>query len=570
MLLILSIITCIEYSEPIRSDYATVSFDEGPSENIIPLLEILKEHDLFATFHLSPNRMNQSYLAEIKKNGHDIGLYAEELPKDYDEFVKQTGIRPTLCRLPYYGYDDELVEKAEALGMIVTKPNLDSEDNELDDWITLFLQFMDQTNKGVSVLFRERYDKTLRNIGIALCALKEKYEIVDLKTFYGIGGVDVCKEKNMCSSSTNCNKQKPNEVENNTCSLDRQKTTNQKNKTNDDFSNAIDQLSSKLDVLKSEFDIQANGSKASDTFIPVQNSEYLVENNLQKQKSNLDDLTDNKLTNGGEVKRTEITYIPIILAKVPSEQAEIGIHDPNPKSSNLQNINAPIVPTELKNSDTFRELPETNNNENVLEEAKPIEDDVKQEVSVLDKLKKALSDEKQTETVLSRLNNILEKSNVDDNLVEKLKNMIDDDTAIKLVDILADKEKVEFVIQEVQNILNDINTEETVSKMQGADHKDDRRNEKAKRNLEKTLVDESISSAANLKEKRNRDTKLIEKTTKNTNDDEDEDAEGSEENEVDDKKDSEDKGRAKAKAESGGKCLATFFILPFITMILAS
>ena len=48
--------------------------------------------------------------------------------------IKNAGFEPKLCRLPYYGYDEENVEQAEQLGMIVTRPNLDSEDNEIEDF----------------------------------------------------------------------------------------------------------------------------------------------------------------------------------------------------------------------------------------------------------------------------------------------------------------------------------------------------------------------------------------------------------------------------------------------------
>ena len=96
-----------------------LTFDDGPSENTIKILDILKEYDAKATFFVIGNSISEKtkpILERIIKEGHAIGLhannhvyekfYADETSylEDYKTLYKtlkhEYGIETALFRLP--------------------------------------------------------------------------------------------------------------------------------------------------------------------------------------------------------------------------------------------------------------------------------------------------------------------------------------------------------------------------------------------------------------------------------------------------------------------------------------
>ncbi len=75
-----------EYPEPTKTCYLT--FDDGPSDNTLKILKILKEYDAKATFFVIGTNSKLEYLSKIEKAGHAIGIHS--YTHDYSKIYKST------------------------------------------------------------------------------------------------------------------------------------------------------------------------------------------------------------------------------------------------------------------------------------------------------------------------------------------------------------------------------------------------------------------------------------------------------------------------------------------------
>ncbi len=102
--------------EGVRSDNKVyLTFDDGPSQNTLEILRILKEHNAKATFFVVNSKYN-SYMKNIVESGNAIALhsfthsyktiyqsekaYFEDLQKISDVVKKETGIEAKVIRFP--------------------------------------------------------------------------------------------------------------------------------------------------------------------------------------------------------------------------------------------------------------------------------------------------------------------------------------------------------------------------------------------------------------------------------------------------------------------------------------
>ena len=132
-----------------------LTFDDGPSENTVKILDILKQYDAKATFFVIGNCIGEEtreILERIIEEGHAIGLhannhvyekfYADETSylKDYEALYetlkKEYGIETALFRLPggsackfLYGRGSEYIEEMRDRGFSCFDWNVTGEDS---------------------------------------------------------------------------------------------------------------------------------------------------------------------------------------------------------------------------------------------------------------------------------------------------------------------------------------------------------------------------------------------------------------------------------------------------------
>ena len=132
-----------------------LTFDDGPSENTIKILDILKEYDAKATFFVIGNCLceeNKPILERIMAEGHAVGLHAynhvyekfynsetsflEDYKKLYEILKEEYGIETALFRFPggsackfNYGKGCEYVNQMQQLGFACFDWNVTGEDS---------------------------------------------------------------------------------------------------------------------------------------------------------------------------------------------------------------------------------------------------------------------------------------------------------------------------------------------------------------------------------------------------------------------------------------------------------
>ncbi|EPR79742.1 Polysaccharide deacetylase [Spraguea lophii 42_110] len=235
------------------SNIITISFDEGPSRNLNKVLEILEENKVKAAFHLNPFRMHRDAndTEKILSNGHDLGLSIpiplngledseiENIINIYvEEYKKVTKYHPKLVRLSRSGYGPNSLKICDKYNLIVTKPNLDSEDIE-KEYIDLLLDEIElySYNVPLSICFRDRIDYTVNYLDeILYVTNKIGREIVSLTEYHNFK-IDQENENNIDKENGNENNgEKENGSENKELNVDKE----DENKIDNESENNID------------------------------------------------------------------------------------------------------------------------------------------------------------------------------------------------------------------------------------------------------------------------------------------------------------------------------------------
>lgn len=125
-----------------REGEIAFTYDQGPSQYTGRLLVTLSKHKVKATFHISPDYLDNpvilAYLRKATLDGHLIGIFvkeevgAEEV-KDYlnkasGTIQRYTNYKPQFLRFPSPGPSEEIMKTVTGMGYIVTSYNLDSQD----------------------------------------------------------------------------------------------------------------------------------------------------------------------------------------------------------------------------------------------------------------------------------------------------------------------------------------------------------------------------------------------------------------------------------------------------------
>ena len=125
-----------------REGEIAFTYDQGPSQYTGKLLVTLAKHKVKATFHISPDYLDNpvilAYLRKAAMDGHLIGIFVKEevtadSVKDYlgkasSAIQRYTNYKPQFLRFPSPGPSEDVFKTVTGLGYIVTTYNLDSQD----------------------------------------------------------------------------------------------------------------------------------------------------------------------------------------------------------------------------------------------------------------------------------------------------------------------------------------------------------------------------------------------------------------------------------------------------------
>lgn len=125
-----------------REGEIAFTYDQGPSQHTGKLLVTLAKHKIKATFHISPDYLDNpvilAYLRKAAMDGHLIGIFVKDevtadsvkdyLAKASGAIQRYTNYKPQFLRFPSPGPSEEVMKTVTGLGYIVTTYNLDSQD----------------------------------------------------------------------------------------------------------------------------------------------------------------------------------------------------------------------------------------------------------------------------------------------------------------------------------------------------------------------------------------------------------------------------------------------------------
>lgn len=139
-----------------ETKYAYLTFDDGPSQNTIKILDFLKANNIKATFFVIGKENSDDIYKRIVDEGHTLAIHSnthkyDEIYQSVDTFMEDmtalsdklealTGVKPTISRFPggsnntvskrYGGNDlmDKIIQRIEEEGYTYFDWNVDSMD----------------------------------------------------------------------------------------------------------------------------------------------------------------------------------------------------------------------------------------------------------------------------------------------------------------------------------------------------------------------------------------------------------------------------------------------------------
>ncbi len=160
---------------PVKTKYIALTFDDGPDPEFTPqVLNVLKEHDAFATFFLL-GQHTERYPEVVKhtvNSGCEVGVHAyshaflnrippsqakRQIHRTYNCIYRTTGQKPALFRPPYGFYNKEVLAaaKAKKLQIILWTPNADPRDFENPGVNKIVSRVLACANPGTIVLLHD-------------------------------------------------------------------------------------------------------------------------------------------------------------------------------------------------------------------------------------------------------------------------------------------------------------------------------------------------------------------------------------------------------------------------------
>ena len=167
----------VEYVSDDNCVYLT--FDDGPSEYTLELLDILDRHEIKATFFITPEDTEEcfSLMNEIVSRGHAVGIHTYS--HDYNQIFsaareliyKATAIECKLYRFPggsKNSYNAEtgaaIIDEMNRRGFVYFDWNVDSEDAVGANWTTMYYNVLNEVagvDRAVILMHDGIYNTTL-------------------------------------------------------------------------------------------------------------------------------------------------------------------------------------------------------------------------------------------------------------------------------------------------------------------------------------------------------------------------------------------------------------------------
>ena len=199
------------YDKCINDKHLTLTFDDGPNENTINLINILDKYKIKGTFFINGlNIIRNNYQSLIKSmytNNHIIGShgFAHAAMEQINDFNKRRELsdnelvfrqlfnkRPYYYRPPYFSYDASVVAMTETFGYSIIATNLNTNDWKATSSDEIYNNFVNGliSNNG-SIILQHDY-QVLSNdalVKIIDYGILNNYTFVSLDVCIGVNKI---------------------------------------------------------------------------------------------------------------------------------------------------------------------------------------------------------------------------------------------------------------------------------------------------------------------------------------------------------------------------------------------
>jgi peptidoglycan/xylan/chitin deacetylase (PgdA/CDA1 family) len=196
-----------------------MTWDDGPAEYTGQLLDIASKKGVRFTFHLTTQFLTdpnvQSMVKKIAAAGHLIGIRTEPswdlfamtpdqiksaIARSGNVMANFIGYYPRFLRVPYKGWNNDILAAIEATGLIVTQHNLETYDytGDADRIFNAFSLSMSLKSPGTGNFISVQRDSIANSVGVTakiIDAIKANgYKLVTLDQCVGLGDMTKNKE----------------------------------------------------------------------------------------------------------------------------------------------------------------------------------------------------------------------------------------------------------------------------------------------------------------------------------------------------------------------------------------
>jgi peptidoglycan/xylan/chitin deacetylase (PgdA/CDA1 family) len=186
-----------------------LTFDDGPSEHTLPILDTLAKHNARASFFVLGGKLEKG-AATVKRAadaGHEIishswshckapdlsELTAEEMKKElldtHAAIERLLGKSPAMFRPPYGAVSDTLLDTAAQLGLSVILWSLDAWDWRSLNADEVYEEIFTNIHDGAVILCHDVHPSTVTAMERVIPDLVEKYDLVTVSELMQAEGI---------------------------------------------------------------------------------------------------------------------------------------------------------------------------------------------------------------------------------------------------------------------------------------------------------------------------------------------------------------------------------------------
>lgn len=196
------------YNECVEKNHISLTFDDGPLENTINIVDTLDKWNISGAFFINGlNIQKGNYYNFVKKlynSHHVLGTHtfshpAMELLNRFNQerelydnefiFRQLFNIRPYFVRFPYFSYNDEIIEMCRHFGYEIVDTYLDTDDWKLSTGEEIYQSFISKFNtyNGHIVLMHDYHIGAVDALNkIITYVISQNYTFVSLDKCLGV------------------------------------------------------------------------------------------------------------------------------------------------------------------------------------------------------------------------------------------------------------------------------------------------------------------------------------------------------------------------------------------------